>query len=142
MSYALRSCLWQAEQVGDLYNRTKEKCNSQKSSQTSQPKYIQQPPNPNFFEAASNVCRGACPNSICGMQAVMFTQVWGISGEWEIPGATVFCRCDFQVKTGIEFWWTKPKAFPAVAVKFSEMMWHCVTVLARPIFQTNSIQIR
>jgi len=31
---------------------------------------------------------GACPNSICGMQAVMFT----------------------QVKTGIEFWWTKPQA--------------------------------
>lgn len=31
---------------------------------------------------------GACPNSICGMQAVMFA----------------------QVKAGIEFWWTKPQA--------------------------------
>ena len=31
---------------------------------------------------------GACPNSICGMQAIMFT----------------------EVKTGVDFWWTKPEA--------------------------------
>lgn len=74
-------------------------------------------------------CAGACPNSICGMQAVMFAQAdWEKSAKLSqhIPPED-FSRMNhdswgswravLQVKAGIEFWWTKPQA-----------TWRCLVV--------------
>lgn len=47
------------------------------------------------------------------------------------------CR-DFQVKTGIEFWWTKPQAFGLPWKFFRDDDWHWVTVQGRSSKQTRS----
>lgn len=128
------------------WNRTEEKCYSQKS-QTSQPKYIQQPPFPNFFEPSPRVFSGACPNSICGMQAVMFTQVMGNLGEF--PLQSEFNRGEkswvcLSWLSGENWYWilVDKAAGLRTAMEIFQRWWLALGHCARPIFQTNSIQIR
>lgn len=142
----MHSALTCGRQSNCSWNRTEEKCYSQKS-QTSQPKYIQQPPFPNFFEPSPRVFSGACPNSICGMQAVMFTQVMGNLGEF--PLQSEFNRGEkswvcLSWLSGENWYWilVDKAAGLRTAMEIFQRWWLALGHCARPIFQTNSIQIR